>query len=178
MRARAAPTGCPSPSAHPLLHRSSSAELVYLYVRYRSHAAAQAGYDSVQFTAHNDGGTNDKCCKAAGGGAASQPCHLEIVAVKLVGGYACCDQLQGAGLRAGWYGSRACNCVETANDGYVNCKGVPMKAVNPDPGRSAAMAAALSALPPNHTHADMVNALVRLSARGELSEVAESSLDG
>jgi hypothetical protein len=127
-----------------------------------SDQAAKAGYDSIQFTGHNDGGTNDKCCVAAGGGKPNLPCHIEIVAVKLVGSYACCDKVSGASLKAGWQGSRACQCTEAAFDGYVNCKGVPMTAIRPDPVMAARIREATARLPANRTHGDLVNAIVAI----------------
>ena len=78
-------------------------------------AAAKAGYDSIQFTNHN-----------AGASCGKPECLLELVATRLQGKYACTDKLKGASLRAGWGGSRACECTEAAFDGHMNCKGVPM----------------------------------------------------
>jgi hypothetical protein len=71
-----------------------------------SQKAAARGYDSIQFIRHVDG-TNYPC--AAGIGASWM--NMEIVAVKLVGTYAC-GQAQGtpASLRAGWNGDKPCNC--------------------------------------------------------------------
>jgi hypothetical protein len=78
-------------------------------------AAAAAGYDSIQFTNHNAAAS---CGKTT--------CLLELVSTKLQGKYACTDNAKGASLKAGWGGSRTCDCVEAAFNGHVNCKGVPM----------------------------------------------------
>ena len=127
-----------------------------------SNAAATAGYDSVQFLGHNDGGTNDHCCTIAGGPGSTKPCRIEIVGVNLNGGFACTDGAAGAQLRAGWQGSRACACTEKALDGYVNCKGTPLHAPPPGSGRCAAEMR--RRLPANRTHAELVDAMVSCSA--------------
>ena len=130
-----------------------------------SHAAALKGYDSIQFLNHDDTGTNDQCCKAAGGGAPTQPCRIEVVATKLAGRYACTDTAHGASLRAGWQASRPCQCVEGLNNGYINCKGVPITAMLPPQAaeaRAATLKAALNRLPQNRTHADLMNAIAAI----------------
>jgi hypothetical protein len=121
-----------------------------------SNEAAKAGFDSIQFTAHNDGGTNDNCCRKAGAGA---PCRIEIVGTKLQGSFACTDKLKGADLRAGWQASRACDCTEAAFDGYVNCKGVPLTATPPDPAMNACIQKASARLPTNRSHGELVDAI-------------------
>jgi hypothetical protein len=85
---------------------------------------------------------------------------MEIVAVKLQGTYACTDKVKGASLRAGWQGSRSCECVEAAFDGHVNCKGVPMTAIRPDPAMKARIREAVAHLPVNRTHGELVDAIV------------------
>ena len=91
---------------------------------------AKAGYESIQFLGHIDSGTNNACCAQVGGAGANTPCRVEIVAVKLNGGFACTDNAAGAQLRAGWQGFCACACTEKALDGYLNCKGTPLHAPN------------------------------------------------
>jgi len=68
--------------------------------------AAAQGYDTVQFIKHVDG-TNYPCASKIG----VSWMNMEIVAVKLIGTYAC-GQPHGTApaLRAGWRGHKACNC--------------------------------------------------------------------
>ena len=68
--------------------------------------AAAKGFDSVQFTQHPDA-VNYPC--AAGIGASWM--NMEIVAVKLVGTFACGVFIGNApSLRAGWGGTKPCKC--------------------------------------------------------------------
>lgn len=77
--------------------------------------AALRDYDSVQFTEHEDH-VNYPCDHQAG----AKYMNLEIVAVKLTGTYAC-GAAGGApsAIRAGWMGSKPCNCDESM--GTLNC---------------------------------------------------------
>mmetsp|Transcript_5565 Transcript_5565/g.8319 ORF Transcript_5565/g.8319 Transcript_5565/m.8319 type:complete len:214 (+) Transcript_5565:3-644(+) len=87
--------------------------------------AASKGFDSIQFIRHVDA-TNYPCAKKQG----VSWMNMEIVAVKLIGTYAC-GQAQGtaSALRAGWNGNKPCkcdpnnpntNCVYSAEDLTVN----------------------------------------------------------
>ena len=90
-------------------------------------SARLRGLDTVQFTSNVDAGTRDECCARFLPGS-GQTCRMEIMATdpSLDEVYACSDQRAGARLRAGWQGSRACECLEAASQGYVNCKGLPL----------------------------------------------------
>lgn len=79
--------------------------------------AAAKGYDSIQFIQHPDG-VNYPCAKGIG----ASWMNMEIVAVKLVGTYAC-GQAQGtpASLRAGWNGNKPCKC--DPSNPNTNCQG-------------------------------------------------------
>merc|ERR1719313_841762 len=73
-------------------------------------AAAAKGYDSVQFLAHVDH-VNYQCDQKNTGNAGLKYMGVEIVGVKLVGTYPC-GSPNGApsSIKAGWMGSRKCNC--------------------------------------------------------------------
>jgi hypothetical protein len=85
-----------------------------------SKAASAAGYDSVIYLAHFDEGTCPPCCMLSG----FRFYLVEIVAVKLVGKYACASRT-GRGVRAGWQGSRPCGCREFGHKSFINCRGLP-----------------------------------------------------
>jgi hypothetical protein len=72
-------------------------------------AAAKAGFDTIQFIAHKDH-TNYPCTKSSKESPADYM-NIEIVAVKLVGTYACGSQSGGKEdyFRAGWH-SKSCTC--------------------------------------------------------------------
>ena len=94
-----------------------------------SQKAAAAGYDSVQFIRHVDG-TNYPCAKDIG----AAWMNMEIVAVKLVGTYAC-GQAAGtaASLRAGWKGTKPCKC--DPSNPNTNCVFTDLDADEPPAGQ-------------------------------------------
>ena len=71
--------------------------------------AAAQGYDTIQFIRHVDG-INYPCANRIG----APWMNMEIVAVNLIGTYAC-GQAQGTApaLRAGWNGDKPCKCDPT-----------------------------------------------------------------
>lgn len=85
--------------------------------------ATAKGYDSIQFVAHVDH-VNYQCDTHNTGNPGLAYMGLEIVAVKLVGTYAC-GTAGGAPsvLKAGWQASQPCNCDNSQK--HTNCKGVP-----------------------------------------------------
>ena len=93
-----------------------------------SAAAAAAGYDSVQFTAHVDH-VNYPCDTGNTGTPGFSYMGLEIVAVRLVGKYAC-GGVAGApsSIRRGWAASAPCHCDNTKQ--FLNCAGTPMLQAN------------------------------------------------
>ena len=104
-----------------------------------SNAAAKAGYESIQFLGHIDSGTNNACCAQVGGAGANTPCRVEIVAVKLNGGFACTDNAAGAQLRAGWQGFCACACTREGAGRIPELQGdTPACPKPPDSGKCAA----------------------------------------
>jgi hypothetical protein len=76
-------------------------------------AAANEGYDSIQFTGHVDS-VNYPCAKTF-----NYVMNTEIVAVKYAGTTAC---VSSSAFRAGWQASHACTCDEGV--GFLNCKEV------------------------------------------------------
>jgi len=84
-----------------------------------SRLAASRGYDSVQFIAHPDA-TSYPCAARSN----LQYMGIEIVAVRLVGTFAC-GAPGGAPstVRAGWQASKTCACNNALK--YLNCQGVP-----------------------------------------------------
>jgi hypothetical protein len=85
-----------------------------------SKAAAAAGYDSVIYLGHSDVGTCPHCCKSLG----YKNILVEVVAVKLVGKFACAGP-GGSGVKAGWQGARACGCKDCGKSCFINCQGLP-----------------------------------------------------
>ena len=86
-------------------------------------AAADKGYDSIQFTAHHDH-TNYPCDEDAG----VPYMNIEIVGVKLSGASACCapshpKPYESPSFRSGLKADRECTC-DTSQE-HLNCAGVP-----------------------------------------------------
>jgi hypothetical protein len=97
------------------------------YAKFKSHnnegmckAAAAQSYDSIQFTAHSDGGDYGSCRSNSG----THYLNREIVATKGYGENACAGvNKKGLPLKIGWQGAGgACTCHEGKN---LNCAGVP-----------------------------------------------------
>lgn len=86
-------------------------------------AAAKGGYDSVQFLAHVDH-VNYPCDSYNTGRAGFTYMGVEIVAVKMVGKYAC-GSAAGApsSIKRGWAASSGCSCDNSKQ--FLNCKGTP-----------------------------------------------------
>jgi len=86
-------------------------------------AAAAAGYDSVQFTAHVDH-VSYQCDTKNTGRPGFDYMGLEIVAVKMVGTFAC---LASGGaptsVKCGWQAATSCSCDNSKQ--FLNCGGVP-----------------------------------------------------
>mmetsp|Transcript_120542 Transcript_120542/g.218963 ORF Transcript_120542/g.218963 Transcript_120542/m.218963 type:complete len:344 (-) Transcript_120542:43-1074(-) len=93
------------------------------YNQEMSQAAAAAGYDSIQFTAHVDH-VNYPCDTHNTGRPGFEYMGVEIVGTKLVGTYACTAS-GGAPptIKAGWHASRECICDN--KNKFLNCNGVP-----------------------------------------------------
>ena len=88
-----------------------------------SKAAAAAGFDSIQFLAHVDH-TNYQCDTHNTGHPGFDYMGVEVLAVKLTGTYPCGTSTGApASIRAGWEGSRQCDCNPKAQ--FLNCNGVP-----------------------------------------------------
>ena len=86
-------------------------------------AAAKAGYDSVQFLAHVDH-VNYPCDTGNTGKAGFNYLGLEIVAVKMIGTYACGSSAGAPSpLRRGWAAASACSCDNSKQ--FLNCNGTP-----------------------------------------------------
>mmetsp|Transcript_35752 Transcript_35752/g.63713 ORF Transcript_35752/g.63713 Transcript_35752/m.63713 type:complete len:306 (-) Transcript_35752:154-1071(-) len=86
-----------------------------------SKAAAEQGYDSVQFVAHNGPLSYAKCDSAHTGVAGLDFMNIEIVAVKLVGTYSCmASHGAPASVTAGWRGSQPCKCDVRRK--FLNCQ--------------------------------------------------------
>ena len=90
--------------------------------------AASAGYDTVQFLAHVDH-VSYQCDSHNTGVPGFDYMGLEVVAVKLVGTYACGD-VKGAPsvVRKGWGASETCICDNKKQ--FLNCAGVPTMSAN------------------------------------------------
>jgi len=91
-----------------------------------SKKAAAAGYDSVQFIAHEDH-VNYPCDTHNTGTPNLRYMGLEIVGVKLVGSHTCTDA-QGApsSIRSGWHAANTCTCDNGKK--FLNCHEVPANA--------------------------------------------------
>jgi hypothetical protein len=86
-------------------------------------AAANAGFDSVQLLAHVDH-VNYPCDSHNTGRAGFSYMGLEIVAVKMVGTYACGGSAGApSSIKRGWAAADACSCDNTKQ--FLNCKGTP-----------------------------------------------------
>jgi hypothetical protein len=83
-------------------------------------AAVAKGYDSVIYLNHHDIGTCPSCCSHIH----QNTILVEIVAVKLVGKYACAGP-GGNGVKSGWMGSKPCKCNACGSNCFINCQGVP-----------------------------------------------------
>merc|ERR1712070_618591 len=89
-----------------------------------SKAAAGKGFDSLQFLAHMDH-VSYQCDTKNTGKSGLAYMGVELVAVKLVGKYACgAPAGVPATIRAGWAASRACTCDNSKQ--YLNCHDVPL----------------------------------------------------
>ena len=93
-----------------------------------SAAAAAQGYDSVQFLAHTDH-VSYQCDTKNTGVPGFDYMGLEIVAVGLVGTYAC-GTANGApaSIKRGWAASTSCNCDNSKQ--FLNCQGTPAVRTN------------------------------------------------
>ena len=97
-------------------------------------AAANKGYDSIQFLQHNIWKNVKGRCMGI-----SPITNYELVSTKLKGMYACASSDGKSSLiRKGWMGSEACECDEAK--GYINCNGVPFLGWNPSRGLPAILA--------------------------------------
>lgn len=82
-------------------------------------AAANAGYDSLQFLHHSD--VEFRRCRDRPGQGSM---NYEFVSTKLIGKYACASSDGKSNLiRAGWMGNKACICDNS--QAYINCQGTP-----------------------------------------------------
>ena len=88
--------------------------------------AAAASYDSVQFTAHVDH-VNYPCDTSNTGDPHLNYMGLEIVGVRLVGMYTCC-QSSGtpSSILSGWEAANPCNCDNSRT--FLNSNEVPATA--------------------------------------------------
>lgn len=88
-----------------------------------SQAAAAAGYDSIQFTAHVDP-VNYPCDTGHTRNDGLKYMGLEIVGTKLVGTYPCGSPTGNIDtIKAGWQGSKPCSCDNSAT--FLACQGFP-----------------------------------------------------
>lgn len=91
-----------------------------------SKAAANQGYDSIQFLSHVDH-VNYPCDTKNTGNAGLAYMGMEVVACKLVGTHACCGAAGApAVIKKGWAASRPCACDNKKQ--FMNCNMPPTQA--------------------------------------------------